>query len=143
MTPMDCSPPSEAGFDPASQSMSSMALTGPSRNPPDGPSEKIRFAQQDLPCLRASVQLARALEASVGKHCLLLKTLQRAAVEKAAFSHNTRSTLKRLELPKGVVRPLEHRGAIIIAPLAPAAQYQTHARVLTQQLVVAVNKVPI
>ena len=61
------------GFRPASQSMSLMALTGPSRTLPDGPPEKIRFAQQNLSCLRASVQLARG--GNQWENILLLKTL--------------------------------------------------------------------
>ena len=85
-----------------------------------------------MPGMRASFQLARTLEASVGTDCLLLKAMQWPTRAQARGGGKSRSPLERFYLLQGLVRPPQHRLTVVITALSPTPQYQPHARVLAQ-----------
>lgn len=81
--------------------------------------------------VRASFQLARALETSMGPDRLLLKAMQWATQAQARVCATPNSSLERLNPLQGVICPPQHRVTIVIGALAPATQYQAHAGILT------------
>ena len=80
--------------------------------------------------MRAPLQLAGALEASMGSDCLLLETLQWTARAQKPWGTFRGEGLERLDLFQSAVSPIEHRFAILIPSLSPASEYQPHPRVL-------------